>query len=110
MIKWSLVKARSEFAKFSPDGGGGGGVPAGGGGGAGALGSGSRGVGVPAGDLGSKNPSGFGRLLTSSMLRAATPASINPAFNPARESCARPAVTTMNNSAVQHTTLFETDF
>src|SRR5437899_2242298 len=111
MIKWSLVNARSEFAKFSPDGAGAGGVPAGCcGGGAGALGSGSGGVGVPAGDLGSKKPSGFGRLLTSSMLRAATPASKNPAFNPARESCAGPSVTTMNKRAAKHTTLFETDF
>src|SRR5438477_628066 len=109
MIKWSLVKARSEFAKSSPDGGCCGGVPGGGGGGAGALGSGSGGVDVPAGDLGSKNPSGFGRLLTSSMLRADMPASMNPAFNPARESCARPAAATRNNSAAKHETLFQTD-
>ena len=48
----------------------------------------SGGVGVPAGALGSKKPSGFGRLFTSSMFRAAAAASRKPAFNPTLGSCA----------------------
>src|SRR6478735_9112313 len=55
----------------------------------------SGGVVSPAGALGSKKPSGFGRLATSSMFRMATPASRRPAFSPTRgsepaRSCARP--------------------
>ena len=40
----------------------------------------------PAGAFGSKNPSGFGRLAISSMLRAAIPASRKPALRPMRGS------------------------
>jgi hypothetical protein len=46
----------------------------------------SGGVSSPAGVFGSKNPSGFGRLATSSMCRAACPASRRPGFSPTRGS------------------------
>src|ERR1041384_1374294 len=43
-------------------------------------------AGVPNGNFGSKNPSGFGKLLTRSRFRAAAPASLKPGFNPTRGS------------------------
>src|SRR5438034_4674724 len=90
MIRRSRVNARSEFAKFRPDAG----LAGDSGGGGGAFGGNSGGVGVPAGALGSKKPSGFGRLFTSSMFRAATAASRKPAFNPTLGSCALTLITT----------------
>src|SRR5438128_11354024 len=83
MIACSPLKARSEFAKSRPDGGAGVAGPFGAAAGLGfAFPSGrSAGVGLPRGDFGSKKPSGFGRFLMSSMLRAATPASLYPGLS-----------------------------
>jgi hypothetical protein len=64
----------------------GGGAFGSGGGGAGAPSGRSGGVTDPAGALGSKNPGGLGRFETSSMWRAATPASVCPGLRPMRGS------------------------
>src|SRR5262245_64938175 len=104
MKRWLPANARSEFAKFRlfapppppppppPDplaaGAGALGVALAGGLGAasglGAAGAGSGALPVPAGVFGSKNPSGLGMLDTSSIWRAATPASRKPGLSPTR--------------------------
>ena len=57
--------------------------------GSGGVGGRSGGVGAPAGAFGSKKPSGFGSVDTSSMLSAVCPASLNPGFNPSGDCRAR---------------------
>src|SRR5687768_7723848 len=106
MNSWLPRKARSELAKFKPLPRGGvvfsvdgfgvpgfsvAGLPGAAGGVAGFsvpgfAGDVSGSVGDPAGSFGSKNPGGFGSVVTSSMLSAATPASFNPALRPTRGS------------------------
>ena len=71
----------------------------------------SGGIGSPAGAFGSKNPSGLGSVATSSMLRAATPASLHPGLEPdarivrgaAGASAARPARTTPRDDRPRRT-------
>ncbi len=85
MIMRVPLKARSEFAKFSPPL-----SPPAGADGAGAAGGGvaslaaSGGVAGPAGSLGSKKPAGLGMVATSTMFLAALPASRKPALSPTR--------------------------
>ena len=126
------LNARSELAKFNP-------LPRGGAGGAGGLGfsglasglasgfesglgSLSGSVGSPAGIFGSKKPGGFGRLDTSSMLRAACPASFNPGLRPTRgsvdgtvacvagRSCATTPAPTIRRTAPTHPNAAATAF
>ena len=80
------LKARSELVNPEPTGGGGGGVPGAGSGSGGEPAGRSGGVTAPAGAFGSKKPGGLGRFDTSSMCRAATPASPCPGFSPMRGS------------------------
>jgi len=71
----------------------------------------------PAGALGSKKPSGLGRLETSSMLRMADPASCRPALRPTRgsgalaaRSCAPPTRTIDSRAPDRHRRRMDADF
>src|SRR5579872_3406777 len=86
---------------------------------------GAAGVGAPDGFDGSKNPFGLPSDATSSMLRAAWPASLNPGFNPTRgsfmlglvagpggagRSCATPTATAATSAAEKQITRLSNPF